>query len=70
MFQLDLSPITKHGLRVTRRNLSKSRLGESTTNRKVSQCVKKRNKSFSLVQNFIYNLLFDKVDICGLLNLL
>ena len=29
--------------------------------------VKKRNKSFSFVQNFIYNLLFDKVGICGLL---
>ena len=34
----------------------KSRLGSSTSNRKVSQCVKKRNKSFSFVQNFIYNL--------------
>ena len=42
-------------------------LGDSTRNRKVSQCVKKRNKSFSFVQNFFCNLLFDKVGICGLL---
>ena len=67
MFQLDLSHITRHWLCVTRRYLSKSRLGDSTSNRKVSQCVKKRNKSFSFLQNFIYNLLFDKVGICGLL---
>ena len=45
--------------------LLKSRLGDSTSNRKMSQCAKKRNRSFSLVQNFIYNLLFDKVGICG-----
>ena len=57
----------RHWLCVTRRYLSKSRLGDSTSNRKVSQCVKKRNKSFPFVQNFIYNLLFDKVGICGLL---
>ena len=67
MFQLDLSHITRHWLCVTGRYLSKSRLDDSTSNRKVSQCVKKRNKSFSFVQNFIYNLLFNKVGICGLL---
>ena len=68
MFQLDLSHITRHWLCVMRRFLSKSRLDDSTSNtsnRKVSQCVKKRNKSFFFLQNFIYNLLFDKVGICG-----